>query len=127
MLELDNAYNCEKCATKRDTLMRHCIKTLPNTLIFNLKRFDFDFEEMKKVKLNDYFEFPMELNVENYTAVGLAKKEREQQQVLFRYPKYRYHSFHTDTFLLFPPLSLLYLPYYIANERPISYANLSQS
>jgi len=80
MLELDNAYFCEKCSTKRDTLKRNCIKTLPNTIIFNLKRFDFDFEEMKKVKLNDYFEFPMELNLESYTTVGLAKKEQAQQQ-----------------------------------------------
>jgi ubiquitin C-terminal hydrolase len=32
---------------------------------------------MKKVKLNDYCEFPSTLNMEPYTTVGLAKKDAE--------------------------------------------------
>src|SRR5690349_9428495 len=61
MLEKENAYICEKCNAKRDTLKRSCIKLLPNTLILTLKRFEFDFDTMKKVKLNDFCEFPMTL------------------------------------------------------------------
>jgi ubiquitin carboxyl-terminal hydrolase 9/24 len=79
MLEGDNAYSCEKCKAKRDTLKRSCVKFLPNTLIFNLKRFEFDFDNMKKVKLNDYCEFPMEIDMEPYTTVGLAKTDSESQ------------------------------------------------
>lgn len=51
------------------------IKTLPNTMILNLKRFKFDLETMTKVKLNDYCKFPMSINMEPYTTVGIAKKE----------------------------------------------------
>eukprot|EP01116_Phalansterium_solitarium_P000716 TRINITY_DN10564_c0_g1_i1.p1 TRINITY_DN10564_c0_g1~~TRINITY_DN10564_c0_g1_i1.p1 ORF type:complete len:1509 (+),score=570.89 TRINITY_DN10564_c0_g1_i1:105-4631(+) len=47
MLEGDNAYFCERCHLKRDTLKRSCIKSLPNTLILHLKRFEFDFDQMR--------------------------------------------------------------------------------
>lgn len=77
MLEGDNAFKCEKCNTKRDTLKRSCVKTLPNTLILHLKRFEFDFDTMRKVKLNDHCEFPMQLNMEPYTTLGIAKRDAE--------------------------------------------------
>lgn len=44
MLEGDNAYHCERCDKKIDTLKRCCIKRLPNFLILGLKRFEFDLE-----------------------------------------------------------------------------------
>eukprot|EP01119_Soliformovum_irregulare_P004626 TRINITY_DN1568_c0_g1_i1.p1 TRINITY_DN1568_c0_g1~~TRINITY_DN1568_c0_g1_i1.p1 ORF type:complete len:2028 (+),score=618.17 TRINITY_DN1568_c0_g1_i1:116-6085(+) len=75
MLEGTNAYHCEKCNTKRDTLTRSCIKTLPNTLIIHLKRFDFDYDAMRKLKLNDFCSFPLELDMEPYTTVGLSRKD----------------------------------------------------
>jgi ubiquitin C-terminal hydrolase len=53
--------------TFRDTLKRTLIKTLPNTLIIHLKRFEFNLDTMRKVKLNDYCEFPMALNMFPYT------------------------------------------------------------
>ena len=77
MLEGDNAYMCTKCDKKVDALMRRCIKTLPSTLIVHLKRFEFNFDTMRKVKLNDHCEFPNELTMEPYTKEGLAKKENE--------------------------------------------------
>jgi hypothetical protein len=40
-----------------------------------LKRFDYDMDTMQRVKLNDYFEFPMELNMSEYTQEYLTKKE----------------------------------------------------
>lgn len=79
MLEQDNAYFCEKCNQKRDTLKRSCVKTLPNTLILNLKRFEFNFDTMRKVKLNDSCEFPMVLDMYPYTSVGLYEKELASQ------------------------------------------------
>lgn len=71
ILEGDNKYFCEKYDRKIKVMKRCCIKTLPNTLIVTLKRFDFDFTTMLKVKINDYFEFPLTLNIKPWTKVGL--------------------------------------------------------
>ena len=70
MLVGDNKYFCEPCSKKVETLKRCCIKTLPNTLLVHLKRFEFDYEKMKHIKLNDMCEFPMTLNMEPYTREG---------------------------------------------------------
>jgi ubiquitin carboxyl-terminal hydrolase 9/24 len=67
MLEGDNAYLCEKCDKKVDTLKRTCIKKNPKNLIVALRRFEFDYDKMIRVKVNDYCEFPMELSLEPYT------------------------------------------------------------
>ncbi|KAJ1479345.1 hypothetical protein T484DRAFT_1814535 [Baffinella frigidus] len=63
----DIKYFCEKANQKVDALKRACVKTLPRTLILHLKRFEFDFDYMKKVKVNDSCEFPMLLKMEPYT------------------------------------------------------------
>lgn len=72
MLEGDNAYMCGQCNKKVDTLKRTCLKTLPNTVIFHLKRFEFDMESMQKVKLNDHLAFPHKINLKPYTVEGLG-------------------------------------------------------
>lgn len=76
MLEGDNAYMCEKCDKKVDTLKRTCIKKLPKYLIVALRRFEFDYDKMVRVKVNDYCEFPNDLDLEPYTQEGLSKRER---------------------------------------------------
>jgi len=63
MLEGDNAYYCDKCEKKVSTLKRTCIKKLPNILILVLKRFEFNFDTMQKVKVNEYCEFPQNINM----------------------------------------------------------------
>ncbi|CAI5988732.1 unnamed protein product [Closterium sp. NIES-65] len=63
-----------------DALKRACIKTLPPTLIIHLKRFDFDYETMQRLKLKDRFTFPLSLNMRPFTREGLAQKEREQRR-----------------------------------------------
>jgi len=40
-----------------------------------LKRFDFNFETMQRSKVNDYFEFPMELDMSEYTQEQLGNRE----------------------------------------------------
>ena len=80
MLEADNAYQCEKCDKKVDALKRVSIKKLPRYLITTLKRFEFDFNTMQRVKLNDYYEFPMELDVGPYTQEYLTKKEKYEKE-----------------------------------------------
>ncbi|XP_054167467.1 probable ubiquitin carboxyl-terminal hydrolase FAF-X [Oppia nitens] len=73
LLEGANAYHCEKCNRKVDTMKRLCIKKLPSVLAIQLKRFDYDWERECAIKFNDYFEFPRFLDMEPYTVRGLAK------------------------------------------------------
>lgn len=77
LLEGENAYYCEKCNKKVDALKRTCIKSLPNTLVIHLKRFDFDYETMQRLKLKDRFEFPIHLDMKSFTVEGLALQENE--------------------------------------------------
>jgi len=77
LLEGDNAYYCEKCDRKVDTVKRLCIKKLPQILAIQLKRFDYDYERESAIKFNDYFEFPRHLDMQPYTATGLAQIEGE--------------------------------------------------
>lgn len=75
LLEGANAYHCEKCNRKVDTVKRLCIKKLPTILTIQLKRFDYDWDRGCSIKFNDYFEFPRTLDMEPYTVDGLAKIE----------------------------------------------------
>jgi len=75
LLEGANAYRCEKCDKKVDTVKRLLIKKLPPVLAIQLKRFDYDWERECAIKFNDYFEFPRELDMEPYTVPGVAKLE----------------------------------------------------
>lgn len=69
-LDGDNQYYCEKCQAKRDSLKMCCVSSLPNNLILHLKRFEFDLELMRKIKVNDRFEYPLELNMLPFTKEG---------------------------------------------------------
>ncbi|XP_045433075.1 probable ubiquitin carboxyl-terminal hydrolase FAF-X isoform X6 [Pipistrellus kuhlii] len=77
LLEGANAYRCEKCDKKVDTVKRLLIKKLPSVLAIQLKRFDYDWERECAVKFNDYFEFPRELDMEPYTVPGVSKLEED--------------------------------------------------
>ena len=77
ILDGDNKYHCEKCDTKVAAAKGCCLKTLPNTLIVHLKRFDFDMETFLRRKLNDYCTFPMELNLLPYTKDAEELKGKE--------------------------------------------------
>lgn len=77
LLEEDNAYYCEKCDRKVDTIKRMCIKKLPKVLTIQLKRFGYDFDQGFVNKFYDYFEFPRNLDMKPYTEKGLAELEGE--------------------------------------------------
>ena len=66
IMDGDNKINCEECNTKRTCHKRLVFKSLPNILFIVLKRFEFDYDTMLKIKLNDYFEFPFELDMKNF-------------------------------------------------------------
>ena len=72
LMDGDNKWQCNECAAKRAALKRCCLSAMPNHLILHLKRFEFDFEAMKTIKINDRFSFPMRINMHPYTKHGLA-------------------------------------------------------
>jgi len=80
---------------------RSLIKTPPDTLIIALKRFDMDYETFQSVKINDYFEFPQELDLAPYTKEGVELLESGEEGEM---PDYSYdlhgvliHSGTVDT------------------------------
>jgi len=96
----DNAVFCEGCQKKLDTVKRCCIKTLPPVMFVQLKRFDFDFAEMRRLKLNHRVEFPMTVNMEPYTREGLFRRDttdalRASGQIgMFEQKPDEYYTFH---------------------------------
>ena len=68
----DNCIFCPDCNKKLPAVKSQKFKTLPRMLIFVLKRFEFDYDTLKKVKINDYYEFPQELDMGKYL---MEKKE----------------------------------------------------
>uniref|UniRef100_A0A1I7WZ09 Ubiquitin carboxyl-terminal hydrolase n=1 Tax=Heterorhabditis bacteriophora TaxID=37862 RepID=A0A1I7WZ09_HETBA len=80
ILENDNAYKCEQCDRKVTAVKRLSVHRLPPHLVVQLKRFEFDWEKEQPVKYNDYFEFPMELDMQPYTAEALAKQDEAEKR-----------------------------------------------
>ena len=74
-LDGDNAYYCQRCSKKVSAVKRVSIKKLPNHLIITLKRFEFDYERMMKLKVNDYCEFPHNINLKEYSQQYLRKQQ----------------------------------------------------
>jgi len=80
MLEGENKYLCGECNEKRDAQKRACFVSLPNVLIVHLKRFDYDLELLRKIKVNDHCEFPEVLNMEKYTKDFLDKAAASSEE-----------------------------------------------
>ena len=72
-------YKCDACE-KRGVTKRDLLKALPNVLILHLKRFTFDMQTFRQVKVNTKFEFPEELNLEPYTMEGIQWREQKAQK-----------------------------------------------
>ncbi|CAB4058031.1 USP9_24 [Lepeophtheirus salmonis] len=80
LLEGDNAYYCEKCGTKRNAIKRMCIRSCPSTLVIQLKRFHYDWESNRALKFDDYFQFPMKLDMGPYTSDGIRQKNKNDKK-----------------------------------------------
>eukprot|EP00026_Physarum_polycephalum_P000727 Phypoly_transcript_00728.p1 GENE.Phypoly_transcript_00728~~Phypoly_transcript_00728.p1 ORF type:complete len:1258 (+),score=338.52 Phypoly_transcript_00728:104-3877(+) len=63
VLDKENQYSCEKCAKKVDAIKGLKIEKFPYLLTLQLKRFDFDFQTMRRIKLNDRVTFPLYLDL----------------------------------------------------------------
>ena len=93
VLEKDNAYQCDHCDSKVKAVRRVCVKTLPNVLFLVMRRFEFDYDSMRKLKVNDRCEFPMELDMEPYTQEGIearAAMKDETDELKHIYPEEYY-------------------------------------
>ena len=64
--EVMSGVNCDQCRSPQATEKLPGLLTLPNVLLFNLHRFDFSYESGARRKINDYFEFPYELNMRKF-------------------------------------------------------------
>ena len=75
LLESDNQWFCEQCGKKVDAVKRACFsgEKLPNTLLVHLKRFEFDYETMQRLKIKSRFEFPMDLDMSPFTVEGIER------------------------------------------------------
>ncbi|ETN39556.1 uncharacterized protein HMPREF1541_05782 [Cyphellophora europaea CBS 101466] len=72
VLQGDNKYSCTSCAKHVDAVKRSCLKQIPDNLILNLKRFDFDLVTCMRAKLNDQFEFPETIDMAPYKLDNLS-------------------------------------------------------
>ena len=73
---------CSPCNAKRKTLKRCVFHRLPNVLVLHLKRFEWTFgEDLRTEKVNDYYEFPEELNLYPYTTENLNPSIRESSML----------------------------------------------
>ena len=60
-------FKCENCQQKCDVTKRPLIKDCPNVLIVYLSRMIFDLDVLMNVKINSRFEFPLNMNLKDYT------------------------------------------------------------
>ncbi|KAH8386117.1 hypothetical protein KR200_005441 [Drosophila serrata] len=65
-LDGNNQYLCEKCKKKCDAHKGLHFKSFPYVLTLHLKRFDFDYQTMHRIKLNDRVTFPQTLNLNTF-------------------------------------------------------------
>lgn len=64
-----NQYHCSKCNSPQDARKGLSFTSFPYLLTLQLKRFDFDFTYMKRIKLNDRVTFPEILDVNQFLLV----------------------------------------------------------
>lgn len=62
----DNKLFCDNCNEKTDTLKGQRLAKLPPVLTFGLARFDIDYVKFERYKVNDRFEYPLELDLSEY-------------------------------------------------------------
>lgn len=75
-LKDDNRYFCEKCDSKQDAEKTHEYTKFPEILMINLGRFTFDMITFDRKKINNYFEFPLSIDFEEF--VGGHKNVEEK-------------------------------------------------
>ena len=77
-LDGDNKFHCDSCGTKQDAEKGSEYKRFPDIVTFNLNRFVFDYQTMQRQKLDDYFEFPLVIDLDGF--LGTQKEVFERQK-----------------------------------------------
>ncbi|OWZ19499.1 hypothetical protein PHMEG_0006257 [Phytophthora megakarya] len=68
MLEKENQWMCDRCKVKRDAIKGLKFSKLPYILMLQLKRFDFDYATMNRIKLHNKVTFPKYLDMNSYVS-----------------------------------------------------------
>ncbi|KAI9911423.1 hypothetical protein PsorP6_009220 [Peronosclerospora sorghi] len=68
VLEHENQWMCERCHVKRDAIKGLKFSKLPYILMLQLKRFDFDYATMTRIKLHNQVTFPKYLDMNSYVS-----------------------------------------------------------
>ncbi|KAI6184460.1 Ubiquitin carboxyl-terminal hydrolase [Aphelenchoides bicaudatus] len=66
LLNGNNKYRCENCNSLEDAEKGLAIKEFPSILAIQLKRYDFDYNTLHRIKLNDRLTFPDYLDLNKY-------------------------------------------------------------
>lgn len=74
---------CTRGGIYKANCLRTCLKEVPNNLIFHLKRFEFDLNDLSRRKINDYFEFPMSLDINAYHVDQLSNPNVQIPEDIF--------------------------------------------
>ena len=85
LMEGDNAYHCDKVDAKVPAIKRTLLEKLPHTFVVQLKRFEFDFANGMRLKIQDRFEFPTQLDLRKYTDAGQSDAARPLPASYFEY------------------------------------------
>lgn len=78
-LEGENIYYSETLGRNVRAASKISLAKLPNILAITLKRFFWNFEANSRFKINDYFEFPLELDLSRYTLPRHDSESRSPQ------------------------------------------------
>jgi ubiquitin carboxyl-terminal hydrolase 47 len=73
-----NQFMCEKCNKKVDARKGLKFTKFPYVLMLQLKRFDYDFQLSRRVKLNDYVAFPDILNMNPYLNTDVPRRVQQE-------------------------------------------------
>ncbi|KAF1328890.1 Ubiquitin carboxyl-terminal hydrolase 47-like isoform x1, partial [Globisporangium splendens] len=68
LLNNENQWMCDQCKTKRDAIKGLKFSKLPYLLSLQLKRFDFDYATMNRIKLHNQVSFPKFLDMNSYVS-----------------------------------------------------------
>jgi len=92
-----------------------CLQDLPDSLIFHLKRFDFDLTTLQRSKINDYFDFPPIIDMTPYTLDQLSSPEIQKEEDMFELAGVLVHTGTAETGHYY---SYMRLPYDDLQGRP---------
>ncbi|XP_078065209.1 ubiquitin carboxyl-terminal hydrolase 47-like isoform X5 [Mustelus asterias] len=70
ILNGDNLCYCETCGKKTETKTKYYFESLPKILALQLKRFEFDYTELRFTKLHDNVEIPLKLTFRKTIVAG---------------------------------------------------------